>query len=183
MVLVFRSVGSGVATSVACAGVALALGAQAPRAEPFDIKPGLWTLTANSQISGGPSMDVSKLSDQEKALLGPMLAQMPQPQNAPTVTRQCVTKEKLTQALFEPESSRVNKDTKCTHTLVTGRSSSQDSTFDCTGSNAGTGTVHVDRVTSESVTGNGTLAAKGQNMNVTFTFTGKWMGDDCRGIK
>jgi hypothetical protein len=174
------SVLAGFSVSLFCAGVAAVISAQAFKPEALDVKLGLWTLTGTSQTSGGPKVDTSKMSDQEKAMVGAMMQQMQRGGSTPQTSRQCVTKDRLTQALFQPEDP---KTTKCARTLVAGTAASQDSTFECSGDYAASGKVHMDRVTDESIQGAGTMTVKGQDMNVSFSFTAKWMGEDCRGIK
>jgi hypothetical protein len=137
---------------------------------PMDVKPGLWVVIGTTQVAGGT--DNSGMTDQQKMAA----AMMQRAQQAPHKDEICITKDQGAKPVFQPSDPQ---NTKCKRTVVKSTADSQDSTYECTGSSAGTGTLHVDRDADEAAHGTGTMTATAMNMSVNYTFTAKWLRAEC----
>jgi hypothetical protein len=159
-------------------------------ADSFDVNPGLWeTTTSMSGMVGGSAMPampqipqsaLDRMPPQQRAQMEAMMkgrgAGGPQ-----TTVRSCLTKESLDQGALG------QADKSCTVKLVSSSSTKQVMHADCTHGNAKTsGDTTIERTDSEHV--KGTMAIKSteggpQGMDVTITFSMKWLGEDCGDIK
>jgi Protein of unknown function (DUF3617) len=129
--------------------------------QALDVKLGLWEVTSTNKMSG-PMATASMNTGQT------------------TVNRYCITEKDLESPLFAVEDKAPGDN--CTEKVVTSTTSAQDSTLECTGQFPGTGTLHVERVTTESAKGAMTMKVgpTGQEMQMNSTFTAKWIGADCK---
>jgi hypothetical protein len=147
-------------------------------AAPLNVKPGLWMVvdTIQGSTGAGPMPDSSGMSDSEKKMAASMMTKVQQAQ-APHKDEICITKDESTKPLFQPS---FPENPKCKRTLDKGNADSQDSTFDCAGSPARSGTLHVDRDTDETAHGTGTIDIKSMNATYNFTLTAKWLRAECK---
>jgi hypothetical protein len=156
--------------SVAAAAVALA---QAPS---LDVKMGLWEVTSTTDLSGQmPAMDTSKMTPDQRAQMETMMKAMA---GRPTVTKICMTKEKLDRSSFMTE----QPGTTCTQALTTNTSSTLEATVSCKGGRAATSKLHIDALSSTSIKGSfavSNIGDAGRGMNINATMTGQWLGADC----
>ena len=165
------------AIALATIGAAAFVRSQASVA-PLNVKPGLWLVTDTIQGSSGaaPMPDTSGMSDTEKKMAASMMQKFQQAQ-APHKDEICLAKGEGTTPLFQPT---FPENPKCKRTLDKGTADSQDSTFDCAGSPARTGTLHVDRDTDETAHGTGTIDIKAMNATYNFTLAAKWLRAECK---
>jgi len=164
------------AVAVAAIGAAAFAGTQGSVA-PLGVKPGLWVVIDTIQGSSGaaPMPDTSGMSDSEKKMAASMMTKFQQAQ-APHKDEICIAKDDGSKPLFQPS---FPENPKCKRALTKGAADSQDSTFDCAGSPARSGTLHVDRDTDETAHGTGTIDIKSANATYNFTFTAKWLRAEC----
>lgn len=156
---------------------------------PLDVKVGLWETTVTSTMTGLPAMP---------SIPDSALAQMPPEQRAkieemikertggkPTTTRSCLTKDKL-----EKTNPFENGPKMCTYTIVSSTSSKLEMKTECTQNDMKmTGDIVVEAVDSENVKGSvhmnstGGKTASSGAMNISSTFTSKWLGAACGDVQ
>lgn len=164
----------------ACLSLAMAasLVAQVPA---LDVKMGLWEMSSTTEMSGQmPQMDTSKMTPEQKAQ---MEAAMKGMMGAHTnVTKSCMTREKFEKQSFM-NSDRPGQN--CKQTINTNTRTTLDSTITCSGEHTMTGQMHIEALSPTSVKAvfKSVNAARGGNMNVNLTMTGKWLGADCGDVK
>lgn len=158
-----------IALMLACAG------AWAADIHPLDVKPGKWETTVNSQGSGFsiPPEALKQLPPEQRAKFQAALAEH---MSKPTVTTDCLTKEKIQQAWNTgPDALK-----ECKTTLISSTSSKQDIHVECnSGRNKSSGNVKVESLDSEHVKGSIQMTAvteEKSTMNLNYTFTSKWVG-------
>ncbi|HEX9051339.1 MAG TPA: DUF3617 domain-containing protein [Anaeromyxobacter sp.] len=159
--------------------VAATAGATTARAEPFDVKPGLWEVTTTSETSGALPIDTSKLTPEQR---GRLEAAMKARQGTRTHTlRSCLTQEKLDRGLFSPD----KENAKCKHTVVASTRTVREVKIDCTGDRPMTGDLRFEALTRERVKGDArmTVGEGARSMKVNSTTTARWIGSDCGSVK
>ncbi len=150
-----------------------------PSVAPLNVKPGLWVVIDTIQGSAGSGAngpDTSGMSDSEKKMAASVMKNFQPAQQAPHKDEICIAKDEGTKPLFQPS---FPENPKCKRALEKGTADSQDSTFDCAGSPARAGTLHVDRDTDETAHGAGTIDIKSMNATYNFTLTAKWLRAEC----
>jgi len=171
------------ALPLACA-LALTLVVQAaglPRSK-FDIKVGLWEMTANARTSGQlpiPEQLLQKLPpERRQQLLEGIQASM----SAPHTHRSCLTATRLAEG-FHVQEHRSG----CQRRVISDTPSELSFAESC-GKGDGThddAEVHLQRVSREEVTGtvNATTSWGGRSFHVDYDLKGKWLGADCGSVK
>lgn len=147
---------------------------------PLDVKTGLWETTLHSQASGAPLIPpevLNRLPAEQRAKIEErMKAQIGQGPHT-TVTRSCITKEKLNQPMD------LGKEEKsCMRTIVTSSSSKQEVHFECTNAGVKTsGTVRIEALSSENIKATTQLTSgdSTRTSNIAMDFTAKWLGPVC----
>jgi hypothetical protein len=125
----------------------------ADKFQPLNIKPGLWETTATMTTTGGK----------------------------PTTTtyKRCMTREDL------QKTPKFVQNDKCTMTIIDSTSSKADVRMVCdTQGMKGSGTMHIEVLNPESVkaTGQTTMNGSGYAMDVTTSYTSKWLGATCGNV-
>jgi len=179
--------------TLCCLGLSVFCGAMASAQSDIPFKTGLWESNFTSTVSG---MQMQMPPD-----LQARLAQMPPEQQervrnmmggAPhtSVVRSCVTKEQFDK-WNDSFAQNKDKDSQCTHTVVTQTSQQRVIDMNCTSSNAKTtgrvemnfdseekshGTVHMVRTATEG-------PQAGNPVTIDVKFDTHYVGSDCGDIK
>jgi Spy/CpxP family protein refolding chaperone len=153
----------------------------AARAQSLNVKPGLWEVTATTTTSGMPPMDLSGLPPAQRAKIEAAMKKQMAEQTKPTVTRECMTKEKIESGVFQDK----DLDASCKRTTIAKTPTLQELKIECTGSQKMTGTMRFEAPTPESVHGTVSMIAGGgaQTMNASSTFTARWIAANCGDVK
>ncbi len=145
---------------------------------PLDVKTGEWQTTVTGQMTGMPPIPdevLNRLTPDQRAK---MEAAMAGRNSKPTVSKSCLTKEKLEKGFNTGDES-----TKmCTRTLVSSSGGKQELRMECARDNMkSTGTIKVEAVDSRTVKGSVMMAATSgdHTMNMNYSFVSKWIGSDC----
>jgi hypothetical protein len=169
----------------AIVGLALGLVGEAAESIKLNIRPGLWEIASEGQISGAPPLSDDMLArltpeqrDKFQAAMQASMANAAQPR----IAKNCVTPEKIARGLDIQQ----HGDSSCKKTVVANSASEMEIREECSndqrntvisehfqlsGSEQLTGTVHV-------VTTSGD-----KTMTVNSTIHGKWLGASCGDIK
>ena len=152
----------------------------ADKAQPFNVKTGLWETTATKTMSGGmpiPDSVLAKLTPEQRARMEERMKASSGEKTTTTTTRGCVTKddlEKVPKFGLDPRA--------CTYDLVssTGTKADIHAVCDLQGFK-GSGTFHVEALNMENTKGTyqATASGNGQTLNINSTFTSKWIGASC----
>ena len=150
-------------------------------AQSLNVKPGLWEVTATTHASGMPPMDLSGLAPDQRAKIEASMKKQMSEMAKPTVTRECMTREKIDKELFGDK----DLDPSCKRTTIAKSATVQELKVECTGKQKMTGSMRFEAVTPESVKGTVNMVAEGagQTMNASSTFTAKWLADSCGDVK
>jgi hypothetical protein len=146
--------------------------------QPLNVKTGQWETTMSGQTSGVPPIPeevLNRLTPEQRAK---MQAAMQARGGKNTVTKSCLTKDKLD----KPFNLGDENTKSCARTLSTSSGSRQEIRIDC--AREGTksvGTIKIDAVDSEDVKGSMQMAVTNgeHTMNMNYTFTAKWVGPAC----
>lgn len=156
--------------ALACAALLLA--------DTLNVKPGQWEATVTSQMTGLPPIPpevLDKLTPEQRQMMEQRMKgnQTPRTQTS----KSCITKEQI-----EKGFDLGNNDQSCTRTVISSTSSKQELKIECSnGNNKSTGTVRIEASSSESVKGSMqmTMSGGGRSMNMSNSFTAKWLGPAC----
>ncbi len=145
---------------------------------PLNVKVGLWEVTTIAKGLGLPPSQASKLPPEQRAKIEAAMKQM---EGKPHTTKHCVKKEDLQKTLFDDKDLGAD----CKRTIVAATAVLQDVKVECTGDRTMSGEVRLEVVTPENVRGSAQMhpEAMGETMNVTSTFTAKWLSSDCGDVK
>ena len=147
---------------------------------PLDVKPGLWETSMTMKTSGMPPIPpdlLEKMTPQQKAMIEERMKARESQGPKTTVSKHCLTREKLNQPLgFGSDKGA------CKRTLATSSSTKQEIRIECTGAGMkGSGTIRIEaldrehaRVTAHMTSGDGARA-----MTIDSTGTAKWLGEAC----
>ena len=155
-------------------GVGLA-GATVARAEPFDVKLGLWEITSTTESRGAPPIDTSRLTPEQR---GRVEAALKARQGTRTETRrECLTKEKLEKDLFGDKEEGAH----CKHVVVSSTRTVRQERMECAGESKLTGEMRFEALSREKVNGiiKMTAGEGPRTMTVNSTMAAKWIGADC----
>ncbi len=179
----------GISTLISAAAFAQTRNSQKPpipsklEIHPLNVKPGLWETTATYSRSGAPPIPAEALA----RLTPAQRARFEERMNAHaagstnTVTdKHCVTKEDVEKADFGQGKG------DCTYKVETSTSTHAKGTYSCNieGMEAN-GSVDITAPDSEHITGStqGSLNGGGRTMNLQSTFSSKFLGANCGGVK
>lgn len=158
---------------------------------PFDAKTGLWETTSTMEMPGMPAMpampqippeQLAKMTPQQRAQVEAMMKSRMGAAGSPraTVTKSCLTKESLQQALT------MSQNENCTHKVLASSSAMQNIHMECTqGKTTSSGDLTVERIDAEHARGSVVMksAVGDQPVNMKMTFTTKWLSSDCGDVK
>jgi hypothetical protein len=156
----------------------------------LNVKEGLWETTTTRSMTGmpDPSDMLAQLPPEQRAKVEEMMKQKGMSMNGKTtVTKSCVTKEKIEKGMAFGE----NKE-NCTRQFVSSTPTHVEVKFHCDESNrtdggktAIDGTVNVDVVSSDTTKGSihSVTNNAGHPMTMDMSFTSKYLGASCGDIK
>jgi hypothetical protein len=162
--------------AIYCAGFAAADGMSS-----LNVKEGLWEVSVTHSMSGMPSAPnippdaLAKMPPDQRAKIEAMMG------GKPTVTRQCVTKEKLQQ-----HTAFSNARGDCTYNVTNSTATKVEAKFHCTDKGgASDGNYLMEATGLDSVKGTAHIVtnADGHNMTMDFTITSKYLGAACGDVK
>jgi len=156
----------------------------ADKAQPLNIKVGLWEISTTTTRSGQmpiPTEFLARLTPDQRARMGERMKANSAEKTKTTTRKECMTKEKLAK-----DSAFGEDDQKCTRTVVSSTGSKTEVKMQC--AYEGTkndGTFVIEALNSESVKGSVQVVATGggHTMNSSSTITGKWIGSVCGDVK
>jgi hypothetical protein len=170
----------------------LAVWAAADKSTMINVKEGLWETTLNmagmAGMPGVPDDVLAKLTPEQRAQMETMMKQRGMSSNGhATVTKSCVTKEKLKNGVAFSDEKREN----CAHTIVNSTPTHAEIKLHCEMNKDSANKATVDSTTVIDVVGpdstKGTTHAvtvsNGRTMTSDMTFTSKYLGTDCGDIK
>jgi hypothetical protein len=154
------------------------------QALPFNVRLGLWEVTSTSHSAGVPMPDLSALPPEQRARAEAAMEKGGMGSKPSThVQKFCLTKEKLEKDLFQEK----EMNDSCKRTTNARTASLVDLTFECTGKQQGSGHIHYEAVTPESVTGTMTMKIvmpqSTAPMSINSNMSAKWIGDSCGDVK
>jgi hypothetical protein len=156
----------------------------ADKAQPLNVKVGLWEVTTTATHSGEmplPADLLAKLTPEQRAKMEQRMKANSSGSTKSTTRKSCMTKEKLDKGSAFDEDKQ-----NCTRTIVTSSSSKLDMRVQCDEDGVkNDGTFLVEALSSESVKGTVHLTARGgdHTFNMASTFTAKWIGPVCGDVK
>lgn len=173
--------------SMALAVCGLALAAAPSKADPLDIKLGLWeTIPAATDNAASAAMRMMSLPDDQLAKLTPeQRAALQQRMAAASAAQQkphkfCVTEETRQKGIASDRTQ-----SHCTRTVVGATAQMLEVHLACTGEMAATGVIRVtvaDAATMN-VTTDMTVSRGGQEHSMHIATQSHWVGDDCGDVK
>ena len=166
-----------------------ACGAFAAGASPItlNLRPGLWEMTSQGQVTGTPPIPaemLAQLPPERRAKLAAAMAASQARASAPHVFKQCITLKSLQRGINVDDKHDA---THCRPTVVSSTASVMEMSVQCKNPRETvSGLFHFETANPETVTGtiNMTMSmAGGHPMHVKRTIQGKWMGADCGSVK
>ena len=158
------------------AGLCLAH-ADGPR---FDVKPGLWEMSATTQSSGAPPIPPEALAHMTPQQREMMQQHMRDSMGERThVSKHCVTEQKLRDMDFG------NDRPNCHKTVMSRTARKVDLREECTGREKVDGVLHVEAVDREHFRGNFDMQMSDgtHTMSIKQSMQGTWLGSDCGNVK
>ncbi len=167
------------------AGLALASIAAAAEPVKLNVKPGLWEIASQNQISGAPPISedqLARLTPEQRARIEASIQSSMTEAAKPHLAKHCLTAEKIARGLDVDHhddshcqrniANNSGSELQLTETCQEGTSSTVlNEHFQLAGSEAVSGTVHTVR------------SSGGKIMTIDSTIHGKWLGASCGDIK
>lgn len=146
-------------------------------AAPLDIKPGLWEVSAKTDMSGSPiPADVlEKLPPDRRAK---MLAILKSRKAATHTIQSCITKDELDRP-FKAQDEEEN----CKSTIVTATPTKAEYKIQCSGSQAHSGVMKIEALSRESIKGSTIMQVNSGQGTVANEMSGKWISANCGNVK
>ncbi|HXR18439.1 MAG TPA: DUF3617 domain-containing protein [Steroidobacteraceae bacterium] len=169
----------------ALAGLVIVLLAAAAEPVKLNIKPGLWEIASQNQITGAPPISddmLARLTPEQRARFEASMQASMANATKPRLAKHCVTPEKIARGLDVEQ----HNDASCQKKLVSNSTSEMEISEDCnnpkdhtvisehvqlSGSEQLTGTVHVVKSSGD------------RTMTVDSTIHGKWLSASCGDVK
>lgn len=152
----------------------------ADKAQPLNVKPGLWETTMTTTTSGEtpiPAELLAKLTPEQRARIEQRMKDNSGEKTRTLTDKNCVTKEQIDTGLaFGHEQG------KCTNTIVSSTSSMVEMRVECADNGMNTsGTMRFEAPNPESIKGSSqmSLTGGGRTRNVHVSVTAKWIGPVC----
>jgi hypothetical protein len=150
-------------------------------ADRLNVRSGLWEITADSDMQGMalvPPEVLEKMSPDQRAKMAAILAGQA-PGGHLHTSKECVTEKDLEKP-FESQAQE-----NCQTTVVKTTSTMQEANIICSGEHPGTGKLHIDTPTPETM--HGVVEIKvGEGagaMTIKTRLAGKWLGTSCQGAQ
>jgi hypothetical protein len=153
--------------------------------QPLNIKPGLWERTINTTIAGEmpiPAEMLNRLTPEQRARMEERMKANSAAHAHTTTEKHCLSQEDLEKNRF----LNLDRGKECTPTITSSTSTSAKGRLSCDSEGMKmTGALEVLAPDSEHVNGSwhATTNGAGHTMNVDSTFTSKWLGSSCGGVK
>lgn len=152
--------------------------------QPFDIRPGLWSITSTVQISGLPPIpNLDQMTPEQRARVEAMMKNMAGGHT--NTTKSCVTRQSIDKAIADASS---NRNATCAPKLMNVTDAKVQMHIDCTqnGETKSTGDINIERQDAEHFKGNGAIKSSGANgrvMDMKMTMNGVFVSSDCGSVK
>ncbi|HET7213925.1 MAG TPA: DUF3617 family protein [Terriglobia bacterium] len=146
--------------------------------QPLNVKLGTWETVATTTVSGAPPIPqemLDKMTAEQRARFEAAMSKMASGTPKTRTSKSCLTKEKLEKDPFNDKKS-------CTETVLTSTGSKMEIQEVCSEENAKlVSKVRIEATDSENAKGwvDSTVTGSGKTMNITGTFTSKWVGAAC----
>jgi Protein of unknown function (DUF3617) len=167
------------------AGLAAALLATAAESIKLNIKPGLWEIASQAQITGAPPLSddlLAKLPPDQRAKFEAAMQASMADAAKPHLAKHCVTPEKIARGLDVER----HDNQSCQKKIVSNSSNEMEFSETCTGQSGDTAIdEHIQLSSAEQMTGtvNVIRNSGGKTMTVNSTIHGQWLGASCGDIK
>lgn len=156
--------------------VVLLLSTLSVRADPLDVKTGLWEITYITQMSGMPMPEsaLKGMSPEQRARIEAVMKQRQGQAPQSHTDKTCMTKEDLNRPFDKKDDSG---EEKCTQTILTATNTVQEYKIQCTGPVPRSGTMHLEAQSRERV--KSTITMNLSNGAVSNQMSGRWLAADC----
>ena len=161
---------------VAVLGAMSMCAAVSARAEPLDLKLGLWETTFTSSVSGTliPDALLQKMPPAQRERMEAMMKKQQAEGPKTHTSRSCLTQEELGQAF---EKVDADEEKTCKRTTLVATRTKQEVTIVCTGERPQKREWRMTATTRESAKGN--VKVVSENGSVTMDFTARWVASEC----
>ena len=155
----------------------------ANKVQPLNVRVGLWEVTTTVASNGQmpiPADLLARLTPEQRARMEERMKANSSSKTRTATHKNCLTKEKLDRGETFSEERKT-----CAETLVTSTSSTVEVRVVCENEGVkSNGTLHIDALNSENVKGSVHMVASGgeHSMNMSSTFTGKWIASSCGNV-
>jgi len=148
------------------------------RADPLDLKLGLWETTFTSSISGTlvPDAQLQQMPPAQRERLEAMMKKQQAEGPKTHTSRTCLTQEKLGRA-FEKGDGDEDEEKNCKRTTLVATRSKQQIAIVCTGERPQKREWRMEATSRETAKGNFKVVSG--NGSVTMDFTAKWVASEC----
>ncbi len=163
---------------VALLGLMPVLGGAAEKPVKLNVKPGLWEIASETQMTGLPALPkelLEKLTTEQLDAMKAMIKAQADKGPISDVAKECVTPEDL------EEPFKTQDIQNCEQTSVANTSTRQEMRLVCMGERTGSGFLRINAPTPEAMTGEFELniGSGAEAMKLTSHLKGKWIGSDC----
>lgn len=164
---------------------ALAIAPALSAALSLHVNTGLWEITSATSIQGAPPIPQEALAqlppERRAKVMAAMRASMANAQK-PRTAKNCVTQKDL-QRPFRPMTD--DPDTKCTESVVTASSTTEDIRISCTGRHAMDGHFTFEAPSPGTMHGKIAMDIQegGKTMHMNSDVTGRWLSPSCGSVK
>lgn len=150
--------------------------AASARAEPLDLKLGLWETTFTRSISGSliPEAELQKMPPAQRERMEAMMKKQQAEGPKTSTSTSCLTQEQLGRAF---ENKDADEEKTCKRTTLVATRSKQEATIVCTGERLEKREWRITATSRESAKGNFKVVTG--NGSVTMDFTARWVASDC----
>ena len=168
---------------LASVAVTMQVGAAEPKP---NIKPGLWEVTINPQVSGEipiPEEQLAKMSPEQRARLQAMLKSNAARSATPRAYKECMTPEKIARGF---DMDRGAEEASCKRKVISSSANEVTMHDECTKPDRkSVSDVHFEIKGGTQMNGkiNVVVTASGKTMTVNSTMQGKWLAANCGTVK
>lgn len=159
--------------------IALVFASTAALAEPLDVKPGLWEVTATTEMSGMAPIDTSKMTHEQKARVEAAMKKRQGQGSRAHVRKTCMTEEKIKREPFQEKDME-----SCSYTVISSTRTKWQAKRICTKPKS-VGEFKVEALSREHIKSTVQINASDDKhaMAVHVSMDGKWIGSNCGKIK
>jgi hypothetical protein len=158
--------------------VALLLPIVASAADRLNVKPGLWEISATTEMAGMPPLPkelLDQMPAEQRAQLESQIKQAGGGEPITETSRECITERDLER----PFESANPED--CKQQIVKSTRTMQEVKLTCSGEYQGSGNLRIHTPTPESMTGDMDVSVGdgSTTMTIKAKMKGRWLGADC----